>query len=127
MSALTIIDEEGHQRSVVDGGYFDNSGALTLQQVMNELVPVFNGKDEADKDKNIVPIVIQITSDPDFVWWKDNLRGYLDPGDREPDGHQLVMPLRTYLGLRGSYGRQAMLGLKSLAERERTLHPLRPM
>jgi hypothetical protein len=120
-SALTIIDEEGHKRSVVDGGYFDNSGALTLQQVMNELAPVFNGKDEdkdKNKDKNIVPIVIQITSDPDFIWWKDNLRGYLDPGDREPGGHQLVMPLRTYLGLRGSYGRQAMLGLKSLAERD---------
>jgi hypothetical protein len=119
-SALTIVDEEGHERSVVDGGYFDNSGALTLQQVLNQLAPVLDKKDEAGegKDKNIVPIVIQITSDPDFIWWKDNLRGYLDLGDREPGGHQLVMPLRTYLGLRGSYGRQAMLGLKSLAERD---------
>jgi hypothetical protein len=116
-SALTIVDEEGHKRSVVDGGYFDNSGALTLEQVMNELVPLLNGKDE-DKDKKIVPIVIQITSDPDFEWWKDTLRGHLDPGNREPGGHQLVMPLRTYLGLRGSYGRQAMLGLWSLAERD---------
>jgi hypothetical protein len=116
-SALTIVDENGHERSVVDGGYFDNSGALTLEQVMNELVPLFNGKDE-DKDKKVVPIVIQITSDPDFTWWKDNLRGHLDPGNREPGGPQLVMPLRTYLGLRGSYGRQAMLGLRSLAERD---------
>ena len=116
-SALTIIDEEGHNRSVVDGGYFDNSGALTLEQVMNELVPLLNGKNE-DKDKKIVPIVIQITSDPDFEWWKDTLRGHLDPGNMEPGGHQLVMPLRTYLGLRGSYGRQAMLGLWSLAERD---------
>jgi hypothetical protein len=109
-SALTIIDEKGDKRSVVDGGYFDNSGALTLEQVMNELA--------LNEDKKIVPIVIQITSDPDFEWWKDSLRGHLDPGNREPGGHQLVMPLRTYLGLRGSYGRQAMLGLKSLAERD---------
>jgi hypothetical protein len=116
-SALTIVNENCHERSVVDGGYFDNSGALTLEQMMNELVPLFNGKDE-DKNKKIIPIVIQITSDPDFEWWKDNLRGHLDPGNREPGGHQLVMPLRTYLGLRGSYGRQAMLGLKSLAERD---------
>jgi hypothetical protein len=116
-SALTIIDEQGHKRSVVDGGYFDNSGALTLEQVMNELMPLLNGKHE-DKDKKIVPIVIQITSDPDFEWWKDTLRGHLDPGIMEPGGHQLIMPLRTYLGLRGSYGRQAMLGLWSLAERD---------
>jgi hypothetical protein len=116
-SAVSIINDKGVERSVVDGGYFDNSGALTLQQVMNELMPLFNNKDE-DNDKKIVPIVIQITSDPDFEWWKDNLRGHLDPGNLEPGGHQLVMPLRTYLGLRGSYGRQAMLGLRSLAERE---------
>jgi hypothetical protein len=116
-SALTIVDENCHERSVVDGGYFDNSGALTLEQLMNELVPLFNGKNE-NQNKKIIPIVIQITSDPDFEWWKDNLRGRLDPGNREPGGHQLVMPLRTYLGLRGSYGRQAMLGLKSLAERD---------
>jgi hypothetical protein len=108
-SAVTIIDEEGNKRSVVDGGYFDNSGALTLQQVMQELAPEFNAK-------KIVPIVIQITSDPDFKWWNTRLRGHLDPGAREPGGHQLVMPLRTYLGLRNSYGRQAMLGLRSLAE-----------
>jgi hypothetical protein len=116
-SALTIVDDKCNERSVVDGGYFDNSGALTLQQVMNELAPVFNVKDE-NKDKRITPIVIQITSDPDFKWWNDNLRGRLDPGDAAPGGHQLVMPLRTYLGLRGSYGRQSMLGLKSLAERD---------
>ena len=115
-SAITIIDKKEHQRSVVDGGYFDNSGALTLQQVMHELKPVFNSGKEEDKEKKIVPIVIQITSDPDFKWWKTNLKGHLDPGDREPGGPQLVMPLRTYLGLRNSYGRQAMLGLKSLAE-----------
>ena len=115
-SATTIIDNKDHQRSVVDGGYFDNSGALTLQQVMQELKPMFNNGKEEDKEKKIVPIVIQITSDPDFKWWTTNLQGHLDPGDIEPGGHPLLMPLRTYLGLRGSYGRQAMLGLKSLAE-----------
>jgi hypothetical protein len=110
-SALAIVDDNSNERNVVDGGYFDNSGALTLQQVMNELEAIF-------KVKNVVPIVIQITSDPDFNWSDDDLRGHLDPGKTAPGGHQLVMPLRTYLGLRGSYGRQSMLGLISLAKRE---------
>ena len=111
-SANILINTEGAERSVVDGGYFDNFGALTLMQVMDEMEDRFGG--------NIVPIVIQITSDPDLDLPSHGWRGRFDPRGSAPSGHQVIMPLRTFFGLRESHGKQAMLRLRAWAERKGT-------
>ena len=78
-SGTAKFDEEGTVRSVVDGGYFDNFGAVTLTQIMAELEPAF-------RENKLVPIVIQITSDPDFLRSPDGWRGHPYAGTNGPGG-----------------------------------------
>lgn len=78
-SGTEKFDEEGTVRSVVDGGYFDNFGAVTLTQIMAELEPAF-------RENKLVPIVIQITSDPDFLRSPDGWRGHPYAGTNGPGG-----------------------------------------
>jgi hypothetical protein len=107
-SARFFIDGKKQERSVVDGGYFDNFGAFTLQQVSSQMAEVF-------KREDIVPIVIQITSDPDFSLPPYGLSGRLDLRGQLSKDHQFYVPLRTYFSLRRSHGMQAMLALQSWA------------
>ncbi|MGH6826141.1 hypothetical protein [Methyloceanibacter sp.] len=109
-SGTARIDEEGTVRSVVDGGYFDNFGAVTLTQIMADLEPAF-------RENKLVPIVIQITSDPDFSRSQDGWRGEPYAGTSGPGGHQLFMPMRTMMNLRGALGRQAFVNLEAQAKR----------
>ena len=109
-SARVQINADGKERSVVDGGYFDNFGATTLMQVMQQMADEF-------RRENIVPIVIQIISDPDLRFPPEGLGGQLELRGDTPGGPQVLEPLKAFQNLRSSHGRQAMLDLKKLAER----------
>ena len=59
--------------SVVDGGYFDNSGVVTALEIANDLRAV---------DPRLKPFILQVSSEPD--WFKDSKSCSLDgnPDDR---------------------------------------------
>ena len=58
----TLIDAEGKNFGhVLDGGYFENNGAITSMEVLLRLL-----ERSATKGRRIRPIVIQITSDPNL-------------------------------------------------------------
>ena len=50
-----------HDDQIVDGGYFDNSGATTAENVLDSLRDLLSGT-----GKPFQPVVIQIISDPSF-------------------------------------------------------------
>jgi hypothetical protein len=110
IGARANIDEGETVRNIVDGGYFDNFGAITLTQIMAELEGTF-------REKKLVPIVIQISSDPEFQYPPHGWRGHPYAGTSEPGGHQILKPMRTMQNLRGALGRQAFLNLKAQTER----------
>jgi hypothetical protein len=97
-------------RSVVDGGYFDNFGGVTLLQLMDEIEPVLRRDD-------VLPIVIQITSNASLPPLTAAADGRLLPGDEEPGGHQVLEPLQTIANIRGATGTQTRAALAARAHR----------
>ena len=69
--AGTLIRGGHNNGHIIDGGYFENFGAITAGQIMRQVVPYLRGN-EAHTDvrervcTKLVPIVIQISSDPDI-------------------------------------------------------------
>ena len=58
--------------SVVDGGYFDNSGVVTALEIAEGLKSV---------DPRLKPFILQVSSEPD--WFKDSKNcGFANSGDR---------------------------------------------
>jgi hypothetical protein len=90
---------------IVDGGYFENFGAATAE----EIVEAIGGGD-------VKPIVIQISSDPDY-------KG-LDPDGKMSDpvprslGREIYAPIRTFLNTRSGRG---SLAAEALRQRMRTM------
>ena len=89
---------------MVDGGYFDNFGGVTLLQLMDEIEPVLRRDD-------VLPIVIQITSDASLPPLTAAADGRLLPGDEEPGGHQVLEPLQTIANVRAATGTQTRAAL----------------
>ena len=48
-------------RRVVDGGYFENSGAATADEIIQRLLQVI---DEMGLSKKVVPVIVKISNDP---------------------------------------------------------------
>src|SRR5688572_25160282 len=58
--AGTIIDASGRSRGhVLDGGYFENYGAVTLLETVRATLLELRGR-------KLLPIIIQISSDPEL-------------------------------------------------------------
>ena len=58
--------------SVVDGGYFDNSGVVTALEIAEGLKSI---------DARLKPFILQVSSEPD--WFKDSkICGFVNSGDR---------------------------------------------
>ena len=97
---------------IVDGGYFENFGATTLHELLQEL-------DKNLANKRFMPIVIQISSDPE-------LSTEFDPGLGRPMvgktaiGHflaQLRVPIQAFANTREAQGVQARLLLNDDVDR----------
>jgi hypothetical protein len=97
---------------IVDGGYFENFGATTLHELLQDL-------DDRLANERFLPIVIQISSDPE-------LSVEFDPGlgrpmvGRTAIGHflaQLRAPVQAFANTRDAHGLQARLLLHDDVER----------
>lgn len=85
---------------LVDGGYFENSGATTAYEILRALQ---NKADELGLRKRITPVVLMITNDP-------KLDDSAQPEPR-PFMNELLSPLVALLNTRdarGSYARAAL-------------------
>lgn len=94
---------------LVDGGYFENFGATTLIDILNTVEPDLAGTPK------IIPVVIQISSDPDMDVSRDDERATsMVADDLTPLSllAQLRSPLRGALSTRGAHGIAARLALK---------------
>lgn len=69
--AGTLIRGGHNNGHIIDGGYFENFGAITAGQIMRHVVHYLRGNEGQTENpelvgKELVPIVIQISSDPDI-------------------------------------------------------------
>ena len=132
-------ERRGH---VIDGGYFENFGAVTAAQLARAAlveIDLHRMKSGPDMGPPVIPLLVQISSDPDllerdrvqlgdadacriatagpmtfmptsgWLWWEE--AG--DDGGRISWANQLVAPLKGIMATRGAHG---LLASKSLAQ-----------
>jgi hypothetical protein len=107
----TNEDSRIHAR-LVDGGYFENFAATTLRELMATL--------ESSLEKpELLPIVIQISSDPELDTKFDPGYGRAMVGDSKISRFlaQLSSPVSATYKTRDAHGAQARLALEDEAER----------
>jgi hypothetical protein len=80
---------------VVDGGYFENSGAVTLSEILDVVLEV-----SAERNFNITPVVIHISNDPET----SDPEAFDDP---YYFAAQIRAPIRALLNTRPARGFQA--------------------
>jgi hypothetical protein len=96
---------EGEFR-IVDGGYFENFGATTALEILKEIRTYLDCKDQADSvEYDVLPVVIQISSDPDF---EPTATLTTEPLSPMP---QIRAPLAASLKTRNAHGGIAMAAL----------------
>lgn len=109
---------------IVDGGYFENFGAVTARELLDALIRV--DTDHGTKPRSFVPIIIQISADPEFAGAEgpDGCPRLRKPerrktqAEREPGelASEVSAPLVTIFGTRGARGAQAAAALKQRTE-----------
>jgi hypothetical protein len=104
-------DSRIHAR-LVDGGYFENFAATTLRELMETL-------ESSLKKPELLPIVIQISSDPELDTKFDPGYGRAMVGDSKISRFlaQLSSPVSATYKTRDAHGAQARLALEDEAER----------
>jgi hypothetical protein len=117
---------------VIDGGYFENFGAVTMRQLASQSLAAIDAYRQASTQvlPSVQPILIQISSDPGLIPRDRAMLADLDscasgdgtslpfePGDRESvlARSQLLAPLRGALATRSAQGILASKELASLA------------
>lgn len=117
---------------VIDGGYFENFGAVTMRQLARQSLAAIDAYRQASTQvlPSVQPILIQISSDPgliprdramitdpDACASGDGTSLPFEPGDRESllARSQLLAPLRGALATRSAQGILASKELASLA------------
>lgn len=96
---------------IVDGGYFENSGAATLLEVLNAFMDVVREPAVRDRNVHIKPVVIVIINDPGQP-----------EGDeaQKPDRflREALSPVRALLHTRDARGTLARKVIKSTVEKQ---------
>ena len=88
---ITACEEKGlHPTWVVDGGYFDNTGASAVVEIWDELAPIVRDYNRQDTGICLEPFLLQI----------DN--HYADPPGPDPKRRtsELLVPLKAVSGVR---------------------------
>ncbi|MEP1265109.1 MAG: hypothetical protein ABJM29_00185 [Rhizobiaceae bacterium] len=100
---------------VLDGGYFENNGAITTAEILLKLVELLG-----NSDRRVRPIIIQITSDPglgadDYPDLPDNGDNNFLPLNQQAQswGNEVLGPIRGILKTRSARG---VLAAKTTAE-----------
>ncbi|MDD5299328.1 MAG: hypothetical protein PHD65_02420 [Gallionella sp.] len=92
---------------IVDGGYFENSGAATASEILSAALGVLNEQEFADIRNKIIPIVIMISNDPK----KADHHYEIEKPSVATFMNEALSPLRTLLNTRdarGSYSQMAI-------------------
>jgi hypothetical protein len=105
-------EDTGILARLVDGGYFENFAATTLRELMVTLGSRLT-------NQKLLPIVIQISSDPDLDTKFDPGYGRAMVGESKISRFlaQLRSPLSAAYNTRDAHGAQARLALEDEAER----------
>jgi len=109
-------EKRGH---IVDGGYFENFGALTAQEALSAVMTEL-----ARRGKSAYPVLIQISNDPKL---RDDDRDVDLAGDPEPRppnwiANESLSPPRTLLNTRDARGVLAYKDFMHSAPPERRAH-----
>lgn len=98
---------------LVDGGYFDNSGAVTAQEIVRALTPPpeSNASQKPSGLREMRLIVLHLPNE------EDKPSAKLNEEQRSSNGHvwfsEILAPVRTLLHARGARGTQAVAYLQS--------------
>ncbi|VAW39906.1 hypothetical protein MNBD_GAMMA01-552, partial [hydrothermal vent metagenome] len=100
----TDLPHAGKWIRLVGGGYFENSGATAISEILTEILSI-------QPDLNVQPIVIHISNEPDYP-------------DRANNGtnsqarflSEILSPILAIFNVRGGKGQEARLALKHKVE-----------
>lgn len=104
-AGATATIDWGH---IVDGGYFENFGALTAEEILRASI---------DNPQTVRPIIIQITSDPELAI--PGITAPMATTRAEPGMFvgEIKRPILTFLNTRPARGANSMLSLKRVVEK----------
>jgi hypothetical protein len=104
---LELPDSNRTWGHLVDGGYFENSGASTAANILKECVAI------SKRDEQLLPVVIVITNDPSIK----------EPCTKSPEGcppnsflNEIWSPFAALLATRGARASYARSEIKSFVE-----------
>jgi len=104
---------------IVDGGYFENFGALTAQEALAAVLKALEAK-----GKKARPVLIQISNDPTLGPDDLDVERVLPPADRKSNGwaNETLSPVRALLKTRDARGVLAQKEFLREAQTERRAH-----
>ncbi len=100
---------------LVDGGYFENSGATTAYDILTAII----GKGKA---QGMTPVVILITNDPAVKEPCDNNKSFDKGCESRQFLNEIYSPIGTMLKTRGARGSYARAEIKSFVEQNEGLY-----
>lgn len=97
----TLIRDDRDVGHIVDGGYFENFGAVTAEELLNGVTAALDAA-----GKKIRPVVIQISNDPGLGDDELAVDRVEQPLDRDSTGwaNETLSPLRALLNTRNARG-----------------------
>jgi hypothetical protein len=100
------IDLPSQQRRLrlVDGGYFDNSGAVTMQEIFAAIEHAVSTAPDGSPARRVWPIVIHISNEPASDPPRRAPSGFFE---RHPFAPELLSPVRAMFATRSARGFQA--------------------
>ena len=105
------------ERQIVDGGYFENFGAVTAREVLTVFWNTASRRAAEDGGldvRRIQPVVIQISSDPTLAAQPERACGARHPADGADSlSLQLTAPIATMANTRAAHGLLARCALKN--------------
>jgi hypothetical protein len=105
-----LLSRAGHDYDhVVDGGYFENSGAATLQDVL----PVLQRSPQRDRLRFVV---LYLCNSAGRCWGADTGVGPDKPQLQPPDLTEVFAPVRSLLGARDARGQLALAEISRTPE-----------
>ena len=104
---------------IVDGGYFENFGAVTAQEMLTAVLDAL-----AVNGKKARPVLIQISNEPRLGADELDVDRIKPPRDRDPSGwaNETLSPLRALLNTRDARGALAYKQFLSAVDHERRAH-----
>jgi hypothetical protein len=99
--AGTLVRHDETVGHIVDGGYFENFGAVTAQEMLTAVVAALNAE-----GKKVRPVLIQISNDPKLGTDDIDVDRLDPPLDRDASGwaNETLSPLRALLNTRDARG-----------------------